>query len=321
MSLRCLARKRLLVTGCCQRVAARAVGNAPSTLGAEWEESAEISVRCPSGLVVSELMGEPALVLCGSGGDYRVRVSATGRSEGADLDYDEIDSIDPARPMERYLIETWPAPMAPRQLSGQLGDVCIDVVLPRAIDRVWPLIANLDITKDSAPNETAVGNEFLMSTYDHAVDGFVGTDGQILCRSTDLTEPTRVAMTWAWMRTVQPHARLEPPAILPTQPSRYSRIASPTASIDSTVIGSRTSCTCAAPASAIARRWSASSDTSTGRTSRFRLASPMRRPAPAGICTNTAAVASTSPRARPACSDASSTRARTAAKPSTLLPY
>ena len=53
-----------------------------------------------------------------------------------------------------------------------------------------------------------------------------------------------------------------------TQPSRNSRTGSPTASIDSIVMGSRTSCTCAAPASAIARRCSARSDTRTGRTVR-----------------------------------------------------
>lgn len=86
----------------------------------------------------------------------------------------------------------------------------IEVVLPRAIHRMWPLIANLDITNESAPNDAVVGNELLMGTYDTAADGFVGTDGQILCRWSELTEPTRVFMTWAWMRNVQPGGGLEP---------------------------------------------------------------------------------------------------------------
>ena len=47
-----------------------------------------------------------------------------------------------------------------------------------------------------------------MSTYLPEDEGFVGPDGQILCRWTELTEPTRVAMTWAWMRTL-PDAQIE----------------------------------------------------------------------------------------------------------------
>jgi uncharacterized protein YndB with AHSA1/START domain len=232
-------------------VTAATVERAP-ILGDEWEEAAEFSVRCSSGLALSELMGKRSLALCASGGDYRVRVCASGRSEGADLDYDELDPIDPTRPVERFLIHAWPSPLktpialrtagtvdpddddavtsrrqqceaagarigrdldlarGARRLSGESGAVRIEVVLPRAIDRVWKLIANLDITRVSAPNDAAVGNEFRMSTYDTSVDGFLGTDGQIQCRWTELAEPNRVAMTWVWMRTVQPNAHLEP---------------------------------------------------------------------------------------------------------------
>jgi len=242
--------------------------SAPS-LGDDWDEVAEVSVRCSTGLVIAELMGEPALPLCTSGGDYRVRISAAGRARGADLDYDELDEVDRAQPVERYLVEAWPSPVAPpvelrsvgdqarpstasfdvddddaaeerdqasreagarictdldhipaaRALSGQRDAVHIDVVLPRAIDRVWTLIANLDITNMSTPPDPAVGNVFRMSTYDTSTDGFVGTGGQIVCQWTELSEPTRVAMTWAWMRTVQPDARLEP--LLPHE-ARFS---------------------------------------------------------------------------------------------------
>ncbi|HZC71522.1 MAG TPA: hypothetical protein VE442_12585 [Jatrophihabitans sp.] len=94
-------------------------------------------------------------------------------------------------------------PHGARPLSGRLGAATLDVVLPREIARVWPLIANLDITNASGPKDAVVGNEFSMSSYDREEDGFVGTDGQIICQWTQLEEPTRVAMTWRWTGTAE----------------------------------------------------------------------------------------------------------------------
>lgn len=90
------------------------------------------------------------------------------------------------------------------------------MIIPRDIGRVWPLIANLDITLSSAPNDAVVGNEFMMSTYNDEDDGFVGTDGAIVCRWTELVDPTRVAMTWTWTGD-DPRSRL-------TMEEKYARM-------------------------------------------------------------------------------------------------
>ena len=92
---------------------------------------------------------------------------------------------------------------AARTLRGQFGAATLNVVLPREIERVWPLIAYLDITNMSGPNDAVVGNEFSMSTYDPDEDGFVGTEGEIICRWAELVEPTRVALTWRWTGTAR----------------------------------------------------------------------------------------------------------------------
>jgi hypothetical protein len=62
----------------------------PAASGDEWEEVAEISLTCASGLNIGELMGERAQMLCTKGGTYRLRISARGRAAAADLDYDEL---------------------------------------------------------------------------------------------------------------------------------------------------------------------------------------------------------------------------------------
>ena len=102
-------------------VTAVRLDGAPS-LGDEWDEAVEVSVACATGLAIAELMGEPVLPLCTSGGAYRVRISAAGRADGADLDYDELDEVDRAQPLERYLIEAWPSPVAPPAALRNAGD-------------------------------------------------------------------------------------------------------------------------------------------------------------------------------------------------------
>lgn len=245
---------------------------APTAIGDEWEEIAEISVVCGSGLGIGELMGELRQALCNEGGSYRLRISARGRAEAADLGYDELtDERDGTEPVEEYLVEAWPAPIenartvrvrataavdeagsapsaqgtydeeddderreaaktagqrigadldnapAARPFSRQLGAATLDVLLPREIARVWPLIANLDITNMSGANDAVVGNEFSMSSYDPEQDGFVGTNGEIICQWSELAEPTRVAMTWRWTGTAR---ELEPTTLTATLTDR-----------------------------------------------------------------------------------------------------
>jgi hypothetical protein len=118
--------------------------------------------------------------------------------EGYDASLEEQRESDARQAGLRIGADLDQAPSA-RALSGRVGTATVDVIIPRGIAAVWPLIANLDITNMSGPNGAVVGNEFSMSTYDGQRDGFVGTDGQIVCRWTELDEPTRVAMTWTWM--------------------------------------------------------------------------------------------------------------------------
>jgi hypothetical protein len=91
-----------------------------------------------------------------------------------------------------------------RELSGTVGHALLDVVLPRKISAVWPLFADLDITSMSAPNERAVGNEFAMQKSYRDKDAFAGNTGGIVCRWTELAEPTQVAMTWQWVEGLIP---------------------------------------------------------------------------------------------------------------------
>ena len=93
-------------------VASVCLDTEPAAIGDEWEEVAEISLTCASGLNIGELMGERAQMLCTKGGTYRLRISARGRAAAADLDYDELlEEQDDAEPIEEYLIEAWPAPI------------------------------------------------------------------------------------------------------------------------------------------------------------------------------------------------------------------
>jgi hypothetical protein len=84
----------------------------PPPVGDEWEDVVEFSVRSTGGLFVSELVeGAPLGSVADSGGDYRLRVSARGRTEGAERDrsFDELD--DDTTPVEHDLLEAWPAPI------------------------------------------------------------------------------------------------------------------------------------------------------------------------------------------------------------------
>ncbi len=75
---------------------------------AEWEDVVEASFDLPPGRAMrwSTWAGESGASLAVPPGQYRLRVSAAGRDAGAQDEFaDEV--------VDRYLIELWPAPVAP----------------------------------------------------------------------------------------------------------------------------------------------------------------------------------------------------------------
>jgi hypothetical protein len=76
----------------------------------QWEDVVEVSTTLPPEGEVRWLSwgAESSGVLRGLGaGDYRVRVSASGRGDADDYPQDDLD---------RYLIEWWPAPRKPDEI-------------------------------------------------------------------------------------------------------------------------------------------------------------------------------------------------------------
>lgn len=82
---------------------------APGAPDAQWEDVVEVSVQVPDGATPrwSSWAGEEEGALAIPSGTYRLRVSARGRDAGHDMGVDHDD------PLDRYLLELWPAPMAP----------------------------------------------------------------------------------------------------------------------------------------------------------------------------------------------------------------
>lgn len=77
-------------------------------LDESWEDVVEVSVSVPAGSDPSwtawaEMQGGPLDL---PPGDYRVRVSAKGRDAGREGEFAD-------GPVDRYLVELWPAPAAP----------------------------------------------------------------------------------------------------------------------------------------------------------------------------------------------------------------
>lgn len=88
---------------------------------------------------------------------------------------------------------------AARMMSGALGAVVIDIVVPGKIARYWFLAANLDVTGMRGGAEPAVGAWFEMHALGDDEDAITGTNGRIRCKWTELSDPTGVAMTWQWL--------------------------------------------------------------------------------------------------------------------------
>jgi hypothetical protein len=89
-----------------------------------------------------------------------------------------------------------------RQLSGDLSQAVIDVVVPGMTARYWFLAANLDVTSMSGQGDPMVGDWFTMhssSSRRDDRDPITGTNGQIRCQWTELEDPQRVSMSWQWL--------------------------------------------------------------------------------------------------------------------------
>lgn len=75
----------------------------------EWEDVVEFSVTTDHSLEISEPEDRyPSVAVVSSPGAYRIRVSARGRRI-TNNDFDLADD----KPIEWYLVEAWPAPVAP----------------------------------------------------------------------------------------------------------------------------------------------------------------------------------------------------------------
>lgn len=94
-------------------VTTRLLDGRPGDPGPEWEDVVELSVDAPGVVTATEMIeNEPQLVLIEEPGQYRVRVSARGRGANGDDDHDDGDDVDGEAPIESYLFEAWPAPIA-----------------------------------------------------------------------------------------------------------------------------------------------------------------------------------------------------------------
>lgn len=80
----------------------------------QWDEVVEVSLVSASGLMVSGLTGGPGVQLTDVGGAMRVRVSAQGRQESQALSYQRLSRT--RLLPEQYLIECWPAAVAPTRV-------------------------------------------------------------------------------------------------------------------------------------------------------------------------------------------------------------
>lgn len=96
-------------------VRARILDSPPGEPEGTWEDVAEVSLTCRTGLYISDLGSEEdGLAIDLDPGTYRVRVSASGRA----ADWWEQEQQNPnewgQRPaVEHYLIDVWAAPASP----------------------------------------------------------------------------------------------------------------------------------------------------------------------------------------------------------------
>jgi len=124
-------------------VAVRIGEKAPDEQDASWEDIAEVSLVSDGFLALGDLedgTGDPIPV---SPGVYRLRVSCRGRTESAaresafpDEDTDEDTDEESEEPLERYLLDLWPAAFADAVSIKEASRFARDQVSPPEPD--WP---------------------------------------------------------------------------------------------------------------------------------------------------------------------------------------
>jgi len=86
----------------------------PPELASTWEDVVEFSINASAPVEVTELVNhDPSCLLIDRPGDYRVRISASGRTG---RDSSEDSDPDSPRPREQYLIEAWPSSPRPPEV-------------------------------------------------------------------------------------------------------------------------------------------------------------------------------------------------------------
>jgi hypothetical protein len=231
-----------LIVGCASEDGEASVSGAYSEVEVpvepEWEEVVEASVRCASGLVVTDLDGTPELELVGRGGTFRLRASY--RSAGG--------ASESAAGAEQFLFQLWPAPMTPprvlrspppappqapvtvhaaaagaaasarigrdidqapgaRALSGATGTARAEYTFPALARALFRSLYYLDgwFTRRSA----GYGQSgFRMGAGDDQhdpgsdwYDPFLGLGAEIFCERIEVTRPRRLTLSWVWAST------------------------------------------------------------------------------------------------------------------------
>ncbi|GAB3263654.1 SRPBCC family protein [Nocardioides dilutus] len=115
-------------------------GAAPPSIESSWEDVSEVSVACQGPLALGDLEDGPGEELPVSPGAYRLRVSARGRTESAAREAQFPDDAQPdgaEEPLEHYLLELWPAAIAPPSVVREQSQFARDLVSPPTPD--WPV--------------------------------------------------------------------------------------------------------------------------------------------------------------------------------------
>jgi hypothetical protein len=100
-----------------------------------WEDVVEFSVSAGGPIWVSDLIDREALAKVTLGaGDFRVRVSARGRTESRDRDLSFDDDMDfgERAALEHYLIESWPAAASESTVVRETSQVALQTLNPTA---------------------------------------------------------------------------------------------------------------------------------------------------------------------------------------------
>jgi hypothetical protein len=95
------------------------------TIDASWEDVVETSIDTTTGIAVSELVEGHVATITETPGTYRLRISATGRTQSA-----AAGEQYGRRSREHYLIQLWPSPMAESVVVRLTSDFARQVVDP-----------------------------------------------------------------------------------------------------------------------------------------------------------------------------------------------